>query len=233
LKEITPKYDRSKLIAACVKQMLPPCPSHIKPDDILSRINALDSDLKSQWKHKKKILAREILGTLLDKDGVQFIRVELHLLPVFFTITSGVISGVWAINWYGINDYSAWAAVFDEVRPNIGKIEIRPVYKQSLGATSLICAGVLDYDDSGTVSTFADLVKYDSAKIFDAAPISDTNYAWFADFRHQPDTQFVTTAADKGWAWFKYGNVTAPSITTGTQILMGYGKMNLTFRQVD
>lgn len=129
------------------------------------------------------------------------------------TSAGGIINTVFDDNISTANDYSSFAAVWDEYRVLALKIEYRPISRYSSTLQPLFPGYVLvDRDDSTAIASAALASNYSSSKL---VMLSDP-------FSHQikmggvEDAQFTTTASPvaRNWIKLRFDNSTV-SATVG------------------
>lgn len=165
----------------------------------------------------------------------QEIIMRLKLIPSMLSSSSGIFVPVYNISWANVHDNAAWATIFDEFKFLKGWIRYEPVYQDTLGISAgglkPLAIGVIDYDDSTVINTFASANGYDTAKWFAMAPIEYRTETWDFHCQGQPDKEWQdTTAATVIPAYWKA--ITDAPISGSINYGRVHGEVWIQFRQV-
>lgn len=196
--------------------------------------------IQSTWQERMKAISaqgqaalKRSRGHLVDKMfGTQEPMLRLRSDPTTDGYTAGIADvNVEAVHFQGLHDQGSWAAVFDEYIIRRGRVYWKS-YLDAIGTNNRgLAAGVIDYDDNTAITTLANLIAYDTCKVFTPATSVDETFAWSFEIQGPPDTAWTTTSSDYTPCYFKW-NCFSGTSTIGTAYSIWY-ECEVEFRQVE
>jgi len=172
---------------------------------------------------------RTVLGT---QQPVMKLRTSFTTLST--TGTPNLVQVV-SMDVTGTTQWASFANIFDEYRVRRATLKVVPQYTgfgstaAALSAMPVICA--VDYDDGTAISSLANAIQYDSAKVIYLGSAKPSTMKITASPEGQPDLAWVTTATPTVPFWFKFWSLST-LIPTSATIAYCYIEHEIEFRQI-
>jgi len=191
---------------------------------IPARVASLSETELRAFKSVRGTLVKEIFGT-------QEITIRIRSDAVTDGYTAGIVdTPVLNIDYQQLHDQGSWAALFDEYIIRRGHAHWFSYLDAFSADNRGMAIGAIDYDDSATVSSIANLMAYDTHKVYSPCTSFNIVHSWPFVCQGPPDISWTTTATNLVVAYFKFYcfNNTA---TIGTAYTMWYDA-EVSFRQI-
>jgi hypothetical protein len=168
--------------------------------------------------------------------GTTEVGIDLALISTNISVSGGLFSPIYTIQYTDVHDNAAWSTIFDEYSFVHGTLTYEPVYQQSAGnatgGTQYLGVGAIDYDDNTPLTSVNQAVGYDTAKWFPMAPIQYHPTSWSFHFIGQPDKVWVDSANNSTPAFWKGISDQSPFAMGNVAVGRMHGRVLIKFRQV-